>query len=105
VASGKKIYGDLDGFAFKESYDDNGVRIINDKELLAGCRNPVSVLFLGDSFMEGYDDQNTLPYRVAKYFKNELNTCIKTFNAGAGSYSLAIFVQQARKLLPLLRPD
>ena len=102
---GRSIYGDLDGFTFKESYDDNGIRIINDKELLAGCRNSVSVLFLGDLFMEGYDDQNTLPYHVAKYFKNELNTCIKTFNAGAGSYSPAIFVPQARKLLPLLRPD
>lgn len=105
LLDGRSIFGDLDGFTFKTSYDDNGVRIINDKELLAGCRNPVSVLFLGDSFMEGYDDQNTLPYHVAKYFKNELNTCIKTFNAGSGSYSPAIYVPQARKLLPLLRPD
>ena len=63
------------------------------------------IFFLGNSFMEGYDDQNTLPYHVAKYFKNELNTCIKAFNGGAGSYSPAIFVPQARKLLPLLRPD
>ena len=97
---GRTIWGGV-----KVSHDDNGIRIINDKEMLAGCRNPVSVLFLGDSFMEGFDDQNTLPYHVAKYFKNELNICIKTFNAGLGSYSPAIFVPQARKLLPILRPD
>src|SRR5262249_32410309 len=41
LLDGRSIFGDLDGFTFKTSYDDNGVRIINDKELLAGCRNPV----------------------------------------------------------------
>jgi hypothetical protein len=102
---GRSMYGDLDGFTYKVSYDENGIRKINDKELLADCRNSVSVLFLGDSFMEGYDDQNTLPYHVAKYFKSELNICIKTYNAGTSSYSPAIFVPQARKLLPILRPD
>src|SRR4029453_7006611 len=61
------IYGDLTGFSYKRSYDENGVRIVDDRELLAGCTNPISVLFLGDSFMEGYDDKNTLPYQVAKY--------------------------------------
>src|SRR6476619_1603062 len=65
------IYGDLTGFSYKRSFDANGIRIIDHRELLAGCRNPASVLFLGDSFMEGYDDQNTLPYHVAKYFKSE----------------------------------
>ena len=102
---GRKMYGDLDGFTYDASYDDNGVRIIDDKELLAGCKNPVSILFLGDSFMAGFDDQNTLPYHVAKYFKTELSICVKTYNAGVSSYSPAIFVPQARKLLPILRPD
>ena len=55
------IYGDLTGFSYQRSYDANGVRIIDDRALLAGCRKPVSVLFLGDSFMEGYDDENTPP--------------------------------------------
>src|SRR5215472_10359671 len=95
----------LHGITFTRSYDDTGVRIIDDKEFLAGCRQPASVLFLGDSFIQGYDDKDTLPYHVAKYFKTELNICIKTYNAGAGSYSPAIFVPQARKLLPILRPD
>src|SRR5215469_3628008 len=70
---GRTKYGDLDGFTFKRSYDDTGVRITDDKEFLAGCRKPASVLFLGDSFMQGYDDKDTLPYHVAKYFKTELN--------------------------------
>jgi lysophospholipase L1-like esterase len=99
------IYGDLTGFSYKRSYDANGVRIIDDTALLAGCRNRISVLFLGDSFMEGYDDKNTLPYEVAKYFKTEQGICLRTHNAGYTSYSPAIFVPQAKKLLPIARPD
>jgi hypothetical protein len=99
------IYGDLTGFTYKRSYDENGIRIVDDTALLAGCRNPISVLFLGDSFMEGYDDKNTLPYRVAEYFKTQRGVCLKTYNAGYSSYSPAIFVPQAKKLLPILRPD
>jgi hypothetical protein len=99
------IYGDLTGFSYKRSYDTNGIRIIDDAALLTGCRNPVSVLFLGDSFMEGFDDKNTLPYHVAKYFKTERGVCLKTYNAGYTSYSPAIFVPQAKKLLPIVRPD
>ena len=99
------IYGDLTGFSYKRSYDASGIRIIDDTALLAGCRNPISVLFLGDSFMEGFDDKNTLPYHVAKYFKTERGVCLKTYNAGYTSYSPAIFVPQAKKLLPIVRPD
>ena len=99
------IYGDLTGFTYKRSFDANGIRIIDDTALVAGCRNPVSVLFLGDSFMEGFDDKNTLPYHVARYFKTERGVCLKTYNAGYTSYSPAIFVPQAKKLLPIVRPD
>jgi hypothetical protein len=99
------IYGDPTGFSYKRSFDTNGIRIIDDRELLSGCRNPASVLFLGDSFMEGYDDENTLPYHVAKYFKSKRGVCLKTYNAGFTSYSPAIFVPQAKKLLPIVRPD
>ncbi len=99
------IYGDLTGFSYQRAYDANGVRIVDDKALLEGCRKPISVLFLGDSFMEGYDDENTLPYHVAKYFRKERGVCLKTHNAGYTSYSPAIFVPQAKKLLPIVRPD
>ena len=99
------IYGDLTGFSYKRSFDTNGIRIIDDTELQAGCRNPISVLFLGDSFMEGYDEKNTLPYHVAKRFRNEQGICLKVHNAGYTSYSPAIFVPQAKQLLPIVRPD
>lgn len=99
------IYGDLTGFSYKRSYDGNGIRIIDDTALQAECRNPISVLFLGDSFMEGFDDKNTLPYQVEKYFKIEREVCLKSYNAGYTSYSPAIFVPQAKKLLPIVRPD
>lgn len=99
------IYGDSSGYSYQRAFDANGIRIIDDKALLADCRNPASVLFLGDSFMEGYDDKNTLPYHVAKYFRTERGVCLKTHNAGFTSYSPAIFVPQARQLLPIVRPD
>ena len=63
------------------------------------------MLFFGDSFMEGYDDKNTLPYHVAKYFKDERGICLKTHNAGYTSYSPSIFIPQAKKLLPIVQPD
>lgn len=99
------IYGDLTGFSYDRQFDANGIRIIDDKALLAGCRKPMSVLFMGDSFMEGYDDENTLPYQVAKYFRKERDICLKTHNAGYTSYSPSIFIPQAKKLLPIMRPD
>jgi hypothetical protein len=98
------IYGDPTGFSYKRSFDANGIRIIDDTALLANCRNQISVLFLGDSFIEGYDDKNTLPYHVEEYFKRR-EVCLKTYNAGYTSYSPAIFVPQAKKLLPIVRPD
>ncbi len=99
------IYGDLTGFTYQRSYDANGIRVINDKALLEGCRDPISVLFLGDSYMEGYDDANTLPYHVAKYFKQEREVCLKTHNAGFTSYAPSIYIPQAKILLPIVRPD
>src|SRR4029079_2623108 len=76
------IYGDLTGFSYQRSFDANGIRVIDDAPLLAGCDHPASVLFLGDSFMEGYDEKNTLPYHVANYLKREKGICLKTYNAG-----------------------
>lgn len=99
------IYGDTTGYTYERSFDANGVRVIDDSELLSGCQRPVSVLFLGDSFMEGFDERNTLPWHVAKYFKKERGVCLKTHNAGYTSYSPSIFVPQAKKLLPVLRPQ
>ena len=99
------IYGDLTGTTYQRAFDSNGIRIIDDSALLAGCKRSASVLFMGDSFMEGYDDKNTLPYHVAKYFREERSICLKTHNAGYTSYSPSIFIPQAKKLLPIVRPD
>src|SRR3954466_14127851 len=48
------IYGDSTGFSYNRSFDANGIRIIDDTALMADCRDSISALFLGDSFMEGY---------------------------------------------------
>lgn len=99
------IYGDMTGFSYQRSYDANGIRIVDDAALLADCGRSIPVLFLGDSFMEGYDEKNTLPYHVTKHFKTERGICLKAHNAGYTSYSPSIFVPQARKLLPIVRPE
>ena len=100
------IYGDSTGFSYKRSFDVNGIRIIDDKALLADCRNPASVLFLGDSFMEGHDDSNTLPYHVASYLKTEHGVCLKTCNSASnriprisiGGAAICIIVSRERYL-------
>jgi hypothetical protein len=51
------------------------------------------------------DDENTLPYQVSKYFRTERGICLKAHNAGYTSYAPSIFIPQAKKLLPIVRPD
>jgi lysophospholipase L1-like esterase len=70
-----------------------------------GCTRKVSLLFLGDSFMEGYDDAHTLPNRVAENLLRDHRICSMAYNAGQTSYSPAIFIPLARKLVPAIRPD
>jgi hypothetical protein len=63
------IYGDPTGF----SSGGRLMRTVSGSLTIRHCwpnaEIPISVLFLGDSFMEGYDDKNTLPYHVEEYFK------------------------------------
>jgi len=63
------------------------------------------VLFLGDSFMEGYDEKNTLPYHVAKIFQGGAQHLLKTAQCRLHLLSPSIFIPQAKKLLPIVRPD
>ena len=67
-------------------------------------RCPKKKNFFGDSFMEGYDDEHTVPSIFVKDFSHE-NICIVPFNAGYSSYLPAIFVPQARRLLPIIHPE
>ncbi|MGE0236829.1 SGNH/GDSL hydrolase family protein [Methylocystis sp.] len=85
-------------------YDQFGVRRYSGLEKPAICPQPIKILFLGDSFMDGYDDGHTIPSILSKLFTKE-NICIEPFNAGLSSYSPAIFVPQLRTLYPVIKPD
>lgn len=85
-------------------FDRFGVRQYSSIERPNICERPIKILFLGDSFMEGYDEAHTLPYIITKSLAKE-NICIAPFNAGLSSYSPAIFVAQIRILYPVVKPD
>jgi hypothetical protein len=93
-------YGEHAGTNYVETYDITGV-----KQPVGNSDCSTSVLFLGDSFMQGYDNENTIPYQVAKFLKEDHDICIKYYNAGATSYSPSIFVPLAKRLMPLLKPN
>lgn len=85
-------------------YDRFGVRKYAALERPETCLHPIKILFLGDSFMEGYDDAHTIPSILTGILAKD-NICIEPFNAGLSSYSPAIFVPQLRILYPIIHPD
>ena len=82
--------------------DANGIRKL-DKPNSDGC-GP-RLLFLGDSFMQGLGPVDNIPYYVRRYFQQSLHRELCVFNAGVSSYSPSTFIPQAKKLIPLLKPD
>jgi hypothetical protein len=63
------------------------------------------LLFMGDSFMQGLGPRDTIPYHARDALRQLWGRDVCVFNAGASSYSPSIYVVQAKKLIPLLRPE
>jgi lysophospholipase L1-like esterase len=103
--AGRQMYGDLDGLSYVVSYDDRGIRQPVTRMTGEDCARQVSLLFLGDSFIMGYDDAHTVPSLVARRLRDSHRVCATAYNAGYTSYAPAIFVPLARRLVPALRPD
>jgi lysophospholipase L1-like esterase len=102
---GKSMYGTLDGSSFTEDFDELGIRQPVSSAGAANCPNRISILFMGDSFIEGYDVPHTVPDKVAHRLADEYGICTTIYNSGLSSYSPAIFVPLARQLMPVLKPD
>ena len=85
-------------------FDKFGIRQYSSVERPKICERSIKILFLGDSFMEGYDEAHTIPFIITKSLAKE-NICVEPFNAGLASYSPAIFVPQIRMLYPIIKPD
>jgi hypothetical protein len=80
----------------------DGIRVLG-KPNAEGC-GP-KLLFMGDSFMEGLGPVDNIPYNVRSYFQQSLHRELCVFNAGYTSYSPSVYVPQAKKLIPLVKPD
>jgi hypothetical protein len=63
------------------------------------------LLFMGDSFMQGLGIDDTIPVHVRDYFRDVLHRDVCVFNAGTSSYSPSIYVPQAKKLIPRIKPE
>jgi lysophospholipase L1-like esterase len=97
-------YGAVAGMEYEEIYDEHGIkRSALRPQDGAGTR----VLFMGDSFMQGYDDANTIPQHAYEWIAQHPTAKRRLIflNAGYSSYSPLIFTAQAKALLPALRPD
>jgi len=102
----REVFGGHAGHTYVIPRDSLGVRT-------DACPPPgdpaasVEILFLGDSFVEGYDHAHTLPHLAREALGDRLGTDppVRMLNAGHSSYSPAILAPQARRLMPVLSPD
>ena len=105
ILRGKEMYGEHDGVTYSLVYDERGIRQPVSTGTAERCEKRVSILFLGDSFMQGYDVANSLPDQVVRGLAERYGICATGYNAGNSSYSPAIFIPLARRLMPDIRPD
>lgn len=104
ILEGASKYGKYDGYEFFREFGEHGIRKNKSRPLIE--RPETRILFMGDSFMMGFDDENTIPHHVWRYFSDHhAESQIEFINAGVSSYSPAIFIAQVKKLAPLVQPD
>lgn len=99
-----EIFGAHADREYEEIYDELGIKR---SKLRPQEGNGTKVLFLGDSFIQGYDDANTIPQLVYQWIigQGSWGEPLIVLNAGYSSYSPLIFTVQARRLVPELQPD
>ena len=98
------VYGRFAGWQYEERYDERGIK---HSTLRPQEGEGMRILFMGDSFIEGYDDVNTVPQRAYEWIigHGSLQRPVIILNAAYSSYSPLIFTVQAKRLLPVVRPD
>lgn len=88
-------------------YDENGIIKYSEEIMPSEVRsNPRAwkILFMGDSFMQGFGGKQEIPWQVWSHFQ-AAGIPMSPFNAGYYSYSPSIFIVQAKKILPIVKPD
>lgn len=91
----------------RRTYDEDGIRVESLRPKFGRSPRTVTVLFMGDSFIEGLDDAHTVPQYIWEYYQKTslAGYPINLLNAGASSYAPVIFIVQAKQLIPKLKPD
>lgn len=99
-----EIFGEAAGLTYVETFDARGIKA---SALRPQEGEGIRILFMGDSFIQGYDDANTVPQRAYEWIRahGSLSQPLLVFNAAYSSYSPLIFTVQAKRLMPSLRPD
>lgn len=88
-------------------YDDNGIIQYSDEllpPLIKSNPHAWKILFMGDSFVQGFGGNREIPWQVFSQFHSHSIPVIP-YNAGYYSYSPSIFIVQAKKILPIVKPD
>jgi len=78
--TGKSMFGALDGVTYTEDFDELGIRQPVSSAGAGNCPNRIAILFMGDSFIEGYDVPHTVPAEVAHRLRHH------TLGVGAFRY-------------------
>jgi peptidylprolyl isomerase len=88
-----------------QGYDEVGVRRLFSPHFAEGHPSSCRVLFMGDSFMEGFSDRDSIPGHVWEYFKGFGGSSVEFLNAGCSSYSPLIFIPQFKRIEPVHQPS
>lgn len=98
---------ELKGETLIYEYDENSIRINRLQPDYPPSVIPFKVVFIGDSFTEGYMSEHTIPQHAWEYFQESglKDIPMKFINAGVMSYSPLIYIPYVKKIIPLLKPD
>lgn len=88
------------------NYDEYGLKNFSTliDTAVAHQANARKILFMGDSFMEGLGGKDDLAWHVYDHYRQNQLPMLPC-NAGCSSYSPSIFIPQARKLIPHVKPN
>jgi hypothetical protein len=91
----------------QEGYNSDGIQVSGTDTDAAPGSPPLKILFMGDSFMQGYPPKATIPIFVNEALQKVAprEKAFLFWNAGYSSYSPSIYIPQAKKLIPLYGPD
>lgn len=89
-----------------KEWDEHGLKVYGNLIPDDVKQNPKAkkILFQGDSFMQGFPGKDDIAWQVWSHFQ-AAGLPMVPLNAGYSSYAVCIYTAQAKKLIPVLKPD